>query len=342
MAASRLQDFRDDAWCKIIGAFEFLQNSAHIIRERYSRTSCWLPDADFTGQTCIVTGGNAGCGLAIARELYMRGGHDIEQLTPLSESRTGHVEVAPLDLGSLRSVRDFADSFNERCRPLDLLICNAGIMAPPQRQETCDGLEQHFQVNFLGHWLLVNALLDAQDRMRRKGKYQRRDSERGTRVLFVSSMTHRAGRVRFDDLQSQKRYRGFRAYADSKLMNLMNAKELERRLERQQSQKHQQDTIAAVHPGLIDTDLARSWMRNGCPRPLRRVLHPLLDIMFPFILLPPRHAAATLLWAASAPHRMVHGQYVEHSRVARPSSRALDSEVAGQLWDVACSLTETA
>lgn len=105
MAASRLQDFRDDAWCKIIGAFEFLQNSAHIIRERYSRTSCWLPDADFTGQvnaletkagpvqtrqctmtlqkplpplqTCIVTGGNAGCGLAIARELYMRGGHVI-------------------------------------------------------------------------------------------------------------------------------------------------------------------------------------------------------------------------------------------------------------------------
>ena len=63
--------------------------------------------------------------------------------------------------------------------------------------------------------------------------------------------------------------------------------------------------LSAVHPGLIDTDLARSWMRNGCPRPLRRVLHPLLDIMFPFILLPPRHAAATLLWAASAPHRMV-------------------------------------
>ena len=100
--ASRLQDFRDDAWCKIIGACEFLQNSAHIIREKCSRTSCWLPDADFTGQvtattdwscpaqcnqsdlpslsplqTCIVTGGNAGCGLAIARELYMRGGHVI-------------------------------------------------------------------------------------------------------------------------------------------------------------------------------------------------------------------------------------------------------------------------
>ena len=63
--------------------------------------------------------------------------------------------------------------------------------------------------------------------------------------------------------------------------------------------------LSAVHPGLIDTDLARSWMRNGCPCPLRRVLHPLLDVLFPFILLPPRHAAATLLWAASAPHRTV-------------------------------------
>ena len=60
-----------------------------------------------------------------------------------------------------------------------------------------------------------------------------------------------------------------------------------------------------MHPGLIDTDLARSWMRNGCPRPLQRVVHPLLDAMFPFILLPPRHAAATLLWAASAPHSTV-------------------------------------
>src|SRR5437899_812371 len=179
------------------------------------------------GRTAIVTGANSGIGLVAARELARAGAkvvlacRNVEKgeaaATEIRTSApTAAVEVAELDLGSLASVRAFA----ERCRSahdaLDLLINNAGVMAPPRRT-TSDGFELQFGTNHLGHFALTGLLLD------------RLLATDGARVVNVSSTAHRFGHIRFDDLQWRNGYSKWRAYGQSKLANLLFTHELQRR-----------------------------------------------------------------------------------------------------------------
>src|SRR5687768_6800735 len=183
---------------------------------------------DQTGRVAVVTGANSGLGLVTACELARAGARvvlacrNLEKgkaaLTEVERAATGAPpELAELDLASLTSVRSFAQSFKDTHDGLDLLVNNAGVMAPPRRR-TADGFELQFGTNHLGHFALTGLLLD------------RLMAGEGARVVTVSSVAHRTGKIDWDDLQAERSYNRWRRYGQSKLANLLFALELDRRL----------------------------------------------------------------------------------------------------------------
>jgi NAD(P)-dependent dehydrogenase (short-subunit alcohol dehydrogenase family) len=294
-------------------------------------TSEQIPDQ--SGRTAVVTGANSGLGLVSARELARHGAsvvlacrnmekgeealHGIEASVP-----SARVELAELDLGSLASVASFAERFRAAHGGLDLLLNNAGVMAPPRRQ-TADGFELQLGTNLLGHFALTGRLLGAME------------GRSGARVVTLSSNAHKMGRIDFEDLQSERHYRRWGAYGQSKLADLMFALELDRRLRAVGS------TVASVaaHPGYAATNL-----QTAAP--------PLVDRMvmrFTNLILAQGVDMGALpsLYAATYPD-LPGGSYVGpdgpgefrgHPHVVSPNRAARDGQVATQLWEVSEELT---
>ena len=143
-----------------------------------------------------------------------------------------------MDLASLASVCEFCNRVIA-AGGADLLLLNAGIMAPPERLTTSDGFELQFGTNYLGHWLIANRLVMHRREWRRQQRRRHEQQQqtpgglaaRATRTIFFSSMTHWAGTLDFSDLQASRDYDGFRQYAATKLACLLAAKEMQRRLD---------------------------------------------------------------------------------------------------------------
>ena len=142
------------------------------------------------------------------------------------------------------SVREVAARELDRGLALDLLINNAGVMTPPQRKETKDGFELQFGTNVLGHFALTGLLMPALERAAAS-------AEQNPRVVTISSIAHKRGRIDFDDLQSTKQYSPMKAYQQSKLADLMFSFELDRRLKARGSRV----MSVAAHPGVAETNL---------------------------------------------------------------------------------------
>ena len=206
-----------------------------------------LPDQH--GRTAIVTGGNSGIGLEAARMLAQKGARIVLGCRNAEKAKAavdtiGHaapgaqVEVLPLDLASLASVREFARAYASKHARLDLLVNNAGVMAIPRR-ETAEGFEMQLGTNHLGHFALTGLLLELLL------------ATPGARIVNVSSGAHRGGWLHFDDLQSKKSYARWGAYGQSKLANLLFTLELQRRL----GQQERTQICVACHPGWAATDL---------------------------------------------------------------------------------------
>jgi NAD(P)-dependent dehydrogenase (short-subunit alcohol dehydrogenase family) len=211
----------------------------------------WTADQipDQAGRSAVVTGANSGLGLITARELARAGARvtlacrntekgakamkEVQAAVPGAQ-----LELAALDLGSLDSVRSFAQAFLSGNGGLDLLINNAGVMAPP-RSETADGFELQLGTNHLGHFALTGLLLGAME------------GREDARVVTLTSGAHRIGHIAFDDLQSERAYKRWRAYGQSKLANLVFALELDRRLRAAGSAIKS----LAAHPGYAATNL---------------------------------------------------------------------------------------
>jgi NAD(P)-dependent dehydrogenase (short-subunit alcohol dehydrogenase family) len=295
-------------------------------------TAADIPDQ--TGRTVVITGANSGIGWVAARELA-RAGADlvlavrdtdkgeaamtrIRDVAPQAE-----LEVRPLDLADLVSVRAFANDWQG---PLDLLINNAGVMATPQRT-TQDGFELQFGTNHLGHFaltgLLLEALLAAED----------------PRVVTLSSGAHRMGRMRWDDLQSERGYQRWRAYGQSKLANLLFAQELGRRANAHGVALRS----VAAHPGYASTNLqvAGPRMEGSAARErLGRLGNALFAQSADAGALP-------TLFAATAPG-LPSGSYVGpggpgemrgHPTIVGMSRAARDEGDAARLWAVSEELT---
>ena len=291
----------------------------------------WTADQipDQSGRVAVVTGANSGLGLITARELARAGARVVlacrntdkgaTALREITAAAPGaQAELAALDLASLESIRSFAQEFTKAHDGLDLLINNAGVMAPPRRT-TKEGFELQFGTNHLGHFALTGLLLGALE------------GRRGARVVTVSSGAHRMGRINFDDLHGERRYRRWRAYGQSKLANLLFALELDRRLRAAGS------TIKslAAHPGYAATNL-QSAAAPALDRAVMVVTNRL-------IAQDAEVGALSLLYAATEPG-LEGGTYVGpdgmgeqrgHPQPAAVTTRAArDEAVAARLWAV--------
>jgi NAD(P)-dependent dehydrogenase (short-subunit alcohol dehydrogenase family) len=289
-------------------------------------------------RTVIVTGANSGIGYHTALELALRGAHVIAACRSAergadavarirAERPAASVEARVLDLADLESVRAFAHAYLGEGRELDLLVNNAAVMGVPERHESPQGFELQFATNHLGGFALTGLLLPAM-----------RDVA-GSRIVTVSSLNHRAGRIHFDDLQLEHSYGPYVAYNQSKLANALFVLELDRRLRASSAQ-----TISVgAHPGYTHTALQTTGPRLDHTTLGARVLGVLTRIAGQS---PPMGALPTL-FAATAPG--VHGgQYFGPSgpgesrgypRLVEYSAASHDRSVAERLWAISEELT---
>lgn len=283
---------------------------------------------DQKGRIAIVTGSSSGIGYETARVLANKNAEVIMAVRNLQKGnatldkiKAGYqdadVKVMELDLASLESVRRFAEDFKKNFSRLDLLINNAGVMMPPY-SKTADGFELQFGTNHLSHFALTGLLMDLII------------NTENSRVVNVSSASHKSGKIDFDDLGWEKRtYKKMRAYGDSKIANIYFTYELQRNLEKAGSK-----TIAvASHPGWTETELQR---HVGIVNFLNRFFSQGIDM-----------GALPTLYAAIAPD-VKGGDYYGpagwqemrgYPKKVEPNKLSQDKDVAQKLWRVSEELT---
>jgi WW domain-containing oxidoreductase len=266
-----------------------------------------------SGRTILVTGCNAGLGFETMRVLALRGAHVLgtartaEKAASACAAVTGSATGIACELADPASVLACVASVNAIGARLDAIICNAGIMALPRLQQA-HGYELQFFTNHIGHFILVTGLLD-------------RLAEAG-RVVMLSSSAHRAAPsegIQFDNLSGERGYSPFSAYGQSKLANLLFAKELARRL------AGTRRTANALHPGVIRTNLFRHM-------PAGRLA---MAIAGPLLLKTVPQGAATQCYVAVNPAvASVSGAYFADCNLKPPRPAADDPVLARRLWEV--------
>jgi NAD(P)-dependent dehydrogenase (short-subunit alcohol dehydrogenase family) len=295
-----------------------------------SSTTRWTADdiPDQTGRVAIITGANTGVGFQTATALARHGAHVVLAVRNLDKGKAAAanvtadtpaatVTVQQLDLSSLESVRSAADELRGDFERIDLLINNAGVMGTP-KSTTRDGFELQFGTNHLGHFALTGLLLE------------RILAAPDSRIVSVSSAAHRlAPRIQFDNLHSERGYSSVRAYAQSKLANLLFIYELQRRLA-----DNGTSIAVAAHPGGSRSELARH--SSAAVRAFSALL-----------LQSPAMGALSTLRAATDP-QVRGGQYFGpsgfleargHPKLVQSSAQSHDDDVQRRLWTVSEELT---
>jgi len=336
--SSRLDDIKRKVYLDLLGLQEICINAINKLRKSQQQPQC------MSGTTTLITGGNAGIGRATAEELVRRGSDVViacrnrltaeetalalRRLDPYFDT-LGTVEIADVDLASLKSVRSLVSTLCSRKKPFDCILASAGIMTPPVRLETENGFESQFQVNYLSHFLLVHELLQ-----KKKHEYGR-TGQKPPRCVFLSSMTHLGATLGKDldnDLQGKNNYNPFTCYANSKLCQILAAKEFNRRMN-DDSGEFPAGAALACHPGIVNTDMARQFFKDQVPKVLLPIASPFFNkIFFPFFLKTPKAAAECVLLAATAPADEVGGKYVQECAVARSSATSNDMVLSNRLW----------
>ncbi|HEY3020929.1 MAG TPA: oxidoreductase [Solirubrobacteraceae bacterium] len=282
-------------------------------------TAADLPSLD--GRTVVVTGANSGIGRIAARELARAGARvtlavrDTTKGERAAADMPGAVDVRPLDLADLASIRAFADGWEG---DLDILINNAGVMATPETR-TKDGFELQIGTNHLGHFALTNLLLP----------------RIGDRVVTVSSGAHRIGKIRLDDLNWERgSYKRWPAYGQSKLANLLFTGELQRRLTAAGSHVR----AMAAHPGYAATNLQQhtgSFIQNAVMAISNRVIAQSEDMG----ALPTLYAATQDIPGDSFVGPDGFQEQRGHPTLVGRSGAARDAETAKRLWELSEQLT---
>jgi NAD(P)-dependent dehydrogenase (short-subunit alcohol dehydrogenase family) len=292
-----------------------------------------LAGVDLTGSQVLVTGATTGIGKETARALLAAGASvtitartaekgvaavaDLEAAVPGAD-----VGFDLLELGSLESVRAFADRFAATHSRLDVFVANAGVMAMPYGR-TEDGFEMHFGTNHLGHFVLVGRLLPLLV------------ASAPSRIVVLSSHGHRASDIRWDDPNFESSdFTKMEAYGQSKTANILHAVELERRYGPLGVHAY------AVHPGMVRTDLGRHFTREDVEDLMARAkasagsggggLPPMVEVEV---------GAATSVWAAVAAADADGGHYCADCAVAEAAPYATDPDAARRLWALSEALT---
>ena len=298
---------------------------------------------DLTGRLAVVTGSNSGLGLGLTKRLSDAGADVVMAIRNRAKGEAAAAEIRAtvpaakltiktVDLSSLASVAALTDELNAEGRPIDVLINNAGIMQPPDRETTADGFELQFGGNHLGHFALTGRLLP----LLRAGN---------ARVTSLSSLAARMGGINFDDLQWEKQYKSTAAYAQSKSANLMFALELDRR-----SREAGWGIVSnAAHPGFTKTNLQTSGPSHGRQAPtLLERFYSLTRQLTPFMwqevddgILPALYAAVSqqaeggAFYGPRGFYEMVGGGVT----TAKILDRAKDPADNRRLWEISEQLT---
>jgi len=277
---------------------------------------------DRGGRVALVTGGNAGIGLETTRGLVERGfrvvvaARDEARMARAAEDvarSTGRdaVETMRLDLSVMADVRRFADACLARHDKLDALVLNAGVHTA-RRERTPEGFERTFATNHLGHFLLARLLHGALARAA------------PSRVVVVASEAHRFGRMHWGDLMLERRWSGLAAYTQSKLANVLFARDLARRW------ADADVRVNAVHPGSVRSGWARG-RESG-------VFRFGVALASPFLLSPRTGARAALRLATDPALADATGRYFDRRGERTPSREARDDDAAQRLWDESARL----
>lgn len=284
------------------------------------------------GKKIIITGANSGIGYEAAKALSKSGAEVVLAVRNEEKGKVAvesifkeiphaKVVVMRLDLADLTSVRDFVEEFKKRYDSLHILINNAGVMVPPYGL-TKDGFELQFGSNHLGHFALTGLLLPLLKKTPQ------------SRVVSLSSIAHRGASIDFDNLDGSKGYKGMKFYGQSKLANLLFAKELDNRLK-----EHGLPTISlACHPGISSTNLFKIGKREA-----PGYLKALMKVFFQ----PAEMGALPTIYAATEPS-LKGGEYIGPDgrgnrkgkpTIETPAPGVYNSETMKKLWEVSESLT---
>eukprot|EP01025_Chloroclados_australasicus_P043671 TRINITY_DN4685_c0_g4_i2.p2 TRINITY_DN4685_c0_g4~~TRINITY_DN4685_c0_g4_i2.p2 ORF type:complete len:337 (+),score=39.04 TRINITY_DN4685_c0_g4_i2:117-1127(+) len=285
---------------------------------------------DGSGKTAIVTGASAGLGAETVKALAGRGCHVImaarntEKCQKVADEikqkvKDANLTVMKLDLADLVSVKQFCDEYKLAKLPLNILICNAGVMACPFTK-SAQGHEMQFATNHLGHFVLVHQLKDLM-------KETAENSKEDGRVVCVSSGSHYLpykGGFRFGEFDEEKGYSPWLAYGQSKLANILFARELHAKF----SEQKWPIKVTCLHPGGIQTELQRH----------QSVVNVILSF-FSFSLKSIPQGAATQVFCATSKD-VLSGEYYQDCNVAGSSTLAHSKELGKKLWEVTEEITK--
>jgi NAD(P)-dependent dehydrogenase (short-subunit alcohol dehydrogenase family) len=270
----------------------------------------------------LVTGANSGIGRAASLALAKMGATvvmvarnkergEAARSEIIRESQNGSVDLLLADLSSLESVRQLATEFQRKYSKLHVLINNAGLFNQ-RRHVTVDGYEDTFATNYLAPFLLTNLQLDLLK------------ASAPSRIINVSSVGHYNGHIKFDDLNLEKDYGGWKAYGQSKLALVLFTHELAKKLQGTGV------TVNAVHPGTVATNI---WSRPLGPVGFIMALPKL------FMTTPKQGAETIVYLASSSEANDLNGEYLEKLKAKKSSDESNNEEIAQRLWDASAKLT---
>jgi len=281
------------------------------------------------GKTVVITGANTGIGKETAMDLSKRGAkivmlcRNVEKAEmaakEIREQSKGEVVVYRMDLASLKSVKECAENLNNDLDRIDILMNNAGVMTTPEMR-TEEGFEMQMGTNHLGHFLLTNLLLPL---VRKSGA--------GARIVILSSLAHESGQIQWEDINfNQTPYDPLAAYKQSKLANLLFAKELARR--------EPGISVYAVHPGVVKTELFRYAKETFGPVKYGFMLL-LWPITTPFLKTASNGAQTSICCAVDESIAGDSGLYYSDCKEKAPAVQAIDMQDAKRLWEISQQLT---
>ena len=291
---------------------------------------------DLTGKVVVITGANSGLGLESSKAIAQKGATVVMAVRTLAKGEKAKeeilrgvpgaaLELMQLDVGSLESVRDFADAFKAQYDRLDILLNNAGVMAIP-RQETPDGFEMQLGVNHLGHFALTGLLLSVITKTP------------NARVHTVSSSANYMGNINFDDLMGAKDYGRWTAYNQSKLANVFFTLELQKRL----SAAGHSAIANSSHPGLVMGNLQANSVEQsgtGVEGFLYRVAGPLMGQDVSMGVLPQLYGATAKAAEGGAFYGPKTLNLKGYPAEKKANKDAYDADARKRFWEVSEALT---
>lgn len=268
----------------------------------------------------VVTGGNSGMGKATVAALADQDYHVVmlcrnmergeTALMELSEKKDRCIRLMQCDLGNMADIRRFTEEFKNQYPRIDVLVNNAGVISL-DRRTTRDGLEEQFGVNHIGHYLLTLRMLDFM--------------KPGGRIVLVSSGAHKVGKIHFDDYNLTKGFHVIKAYSQSKLANLLFARELADRV------RNRGITVNCCHPGAVATSMGVDRNTGFGQR--------ITELLKPFFLTP-EEGARTAVYLATSPEVVaVTGKYFYKCRMSKTSKAAKSKETARRLFELSEKIT---